>query len=187
MARGWWTAYRWRGIAFRLHWSLPVVAFFVGTGYLARSLAFVALLAAHEVGHAILVRRFGGTVLSIELTGLVGFCRWQGSVRRHDAALIAWGGILAQCTLLAVGMFAVQLFPDVHRIRETKVVLVDFNIGMMVLNLIPIPPLDGALAWSALAGMFRRAPRETKRQRAEYLRVIGAPDDDEDDRPPSVH
>lgn len=187
MFRGWWTPFQWRGVALRLHWSLPLVAFLVGTGYLARGLAFVFLFAAHELGHAILVRRFGGTVVAVELSGVVGFCRWQGKVSRHEATLIAWGGILAQFAVLAAALFVLRLFPDVHRIQETKVVLVDLNIGMMFLNLVPMHPLDGALAWYALPGMFRgrRRAAPKSRIRADHLRVVES--DDEEPPPPSIH
>ena len=105
--RGYWTVMRWRGAPVRVHWSLALSALVLGGVRLdpAGWLGIVLVVLAHEVGHAVLVRRYRLTVESIDLHGLGGECRYSGLAKGWQTAVIAWGGVLAQALLLPVGFW----------------------------------------------------------------------------------
>jgi stage IV sporulation protein FB len=76
-------------------------------------------------------------------------CRWAGHAADVDESIIAWGGVLAQAGLLAVTETIARTVgfhgPVVGEIATT---FVEANVYLMVVNLLPFPPLDGAKAWT---------------------------------------
>lgn len=147
---GYWTIGKWRGIPIRFHWTLPLGAAYFGRSNPGAWVGFVLLILIHELGHAAIVRHFRLRVLEVAVAGFGGFCRWSGSASQTQIAWIAWGGVAAQGVVYVVtrvlaelgmipgGLFAWGLF---WTFTETNLWLIGFN-------LLPIPPLDGARAWS---------------------------------------
>lgn len=140
-----------RGVPVRVHWTTPL-----GAMVFTRSInplvwiAFFLLVAVHECGHAVCVRLCGYHVASIEVNGLGGACAWAGDPTAKEDAFIAWGGVLAQAALL-VATLMLLLIVDPPSIFEGVVsVFTTANVSMMLVNLLPIPPLDGARAWPLL-------------------------------------
>jgi Zn-dependent protease len=177
MQRGFFTVARLRGAAVRLHWSLPLAAFLFGGLALApgRWTAFAVLVLAHELGHALLAWRYRLRVLTIDLHGLGGTCTVEGGASSRQRAVIAWGGVLAQGGLLAVATAAMAIFgrPDEPFARGFLVDgLVGINFQLALINLLPVPPLDGAEAW-ALFGRLARARRRERARRAR-MAVVAA-------------
>ncbi len=151
-----------RGTPIRFHWSMALGAFFFGGFQFAPAfwLAFVLLVLVHELGHAFLVQRLGHVPLGIEVTGFGGLCRWDGrrSTELHRT-IIAWGGVLAQGLLLiATYVYAAVSGPPTS-IAEHQIVsaFTRTNIQLILLNLLPFPPLDGAQAWQILTYLGRLA------------------------------
>src|ERR1700687_1559576 len=103
---GFLTIGRWRGIPLRIHWSTPFGAYiFCGFQFVAPFwLAFFLLVILHELGHAFVVRRVGGTVLSVELTAIGGCCNWSGELTPLERSCVGWGGVGAQLLLLAAAL-----------------------------------------------------------------------------------
>jgi Zn-dependent protease len=137
----------------RLHWSLLLgAALFCALQPRPLLLAaYAAILAAHVLGHALAV---AGTRLRVEgmmLHALGGELLGTGEVSPVRRSVIALCGVLAQASLLAVALLTV-LPADLEEgfIRR--------NALMLLLNLIPVRPLDGALAWK-LPGRLRAAGR----------------------------
>ena len=93
----------------RLHWTLPVGALVFGQGRFVPGfwLGFFLLVFMHELGHAVLVRRYGHHVVSIDIHALGGMCRWSGEPTAIDRSRIAWGGVLAQAVAFAVATAAI--------------------------------------------------------------------------------
>ena len=163
--RGHLTLFRWQGIPIRAHWSVPVgLVLLTGLRFAPGAwLGVLSLILLHELGHAFLVRRAGLVVLSVELTGFGGVCRWTGAATARQRAAIAWGGVLAQLLVLSVAApiwwlwgrsgapFVVELLDALTRI----------NLILIGLNLLPFRPLDGAEA----CGWFRLVGRERPRRR----------------------
>jgi len=162
---------RFRGAPIRIHWSVLLgVLFFTGFRFApAAWLGFVAIILLHELGHALMVVRYGLRVNAIDVHGFGGECRWSGDATPWQRAIIAWGGVLAQALLLA-GTFAFIHFTGAPVTRfgaELAAVFTETNLWVIGLNLLPVPPLDGATAWSIV-------PLWKARRRASVDRRAGA-------------
>ena len=148
--RGYLTLFRLGGIPFRVHWSLPL-GVFVWSGLRFAPgiwLGVFTLIVVHELGHAVLVRRFGLAVLGIDVTGFGGRCLWTGRPSPRERAAIAWGGVLAQLPILAVALpLRFALGPMPLFVDDLLEAFTYVNALLIALNLIPFPPLDGAEAW----------------------------------------
>jgi stage IV sporulation protein FB len=164
---GFLTIARFRGAPIRLHWTLPIGALLFSGFRFAPVFwaAFFGLVLIHELGHATIVRRFRHRVLAIDVTGFGGLCRWSGTATPFERACIAWGGVLAQFVVL-IGAVAVRLVlgpPTSFAIAEVLHVFTVTNLWLIGLNLLPVPPLDGAEAWP-LVGHLRDAWRSRSRR-----------------------
>ncbi len=141
-----------RGAPVRLHWSVALGAvFFTGLHFEpAAWFAFLALVLIHELGHAAVVFSCRLGVAGIDVLAFGGVCRWSGESTPLQRAVIAWGGVLAQLALCAVTWgVVVATGPPTSRFgAEVASVFTETNLWMVMLNLLPIPPLDGGTAWT---------------------------------------
>lgn len=157
---GYWTVGRWGGTAVRLHWTVALFALYFGGFRFAPGvwLGYILLVLAHEAGHAWFVRRYRYKVISIDVHGMGGVCHWYGNATRDQHIAIAWGGVLAQAALYvaAYALTAITGVPDSPFVWEVLQVFSGVNLTMIALNLIPIPPLDGALAWQIVPRIWAR-------------------------------
>lgn len=138
----------------RVHWTTPIVAF-VLTGFSfvpGAWLGFLLLVLVHEIGHAIAARSVGGEVVSINAHGFGGTCEWYGDVTARQRAIVAWGGVLAQGVLLIGAQIASFILPSWGFLGQFMYTLTATNLMLIVVNLLPIRPLDGAEAWK----LFKR-------------------------------
>jgi hypothetical protein len=151
---GYWRLGRWHGAPVLLHFSvlLGLLVFGGFRSSLGFFVAYPCLILVHELGHAALVRRCGHRVVGIEVTGLGGVCHWSGNASPFEEALIAWGGVLAQLALFALTLLWLKLLPPKSELAwDLTATFTHTNLWLVAVNLIPIPPLDGARAW----GIFR--------------------------------
>jgi hypothetical protein len=178
MDKGFYRVARPFGVALLAHWSLPLGALLAG-GLDFRPLAwlaFVLLVLIHDAGHALMVRWTGNRAVAWELTGFGGVCRWRGGASPAKRALIAWGGILAQAlvaltTWIGTSIFGAPTTPWGATIVST---LIETNLWVMALNLLPIPPLDGAIAWGLfghLGDSWRAAERRVLTSAQDWARA----------------
>lgn len=133
----------------RVHWTMPIVAFAL-TGFSFAPgawLGIVLLVLVHEIGHAIAARAVGGHVVSINAQGFGGTCEWYGNVTQRQHAIVAWGGVLAQAALYIVAQLTSILLPSWGFFGQFIDALTVTNLILIVINLLPIRPLDGAEAW----------------------------------------
>src|SRR5450432_4035321 len=148
---GYLTLGRLRGAPVRIHWSAPLGAFFFGQFRFVPGfwLAFVGLILAHEIGHALMVVTAGARVRGIDVTGIGGECRFDGDVTPMRRALIAWGGVLAQLVVLVVAGAMLMVFgsPESAFLADVAYACTFYNLTLMALNLLPFGPLDGREAW----------------------------------------
>jgi Zn-dependent protease len=159
---------RWGGAPVRAHWTLPIGAFVFGQARIAPGfwLGFFLVIFIHELGHAILVRRSGCRVVSIDVHGMGGVCRWEGAASPVARAEIACGGVAAQLVALVAAIAALTFFgqPSTAFTGELAQAFTNANVWMMALNLIPVPPLDGAEAWKLIPLARARRRRWAKEQ-----------------------
>jgi hypothetical protein len=140
------------GVALLAHWSLPLGALLAGglDFHPLAWLGFLILVLVHDAGHALVARWTGSRVVAWELTGVGGVCRWRGSATPVKRAVIAWGGILAQAFVALAVWCGTSIFgsPTTPWAETIVHALIETNLWLIAINLLPIPPLDGALAWS---------------------------------------
>lgn len=167
---------RWRGTAVRLHLLAPVVWLLYVSNLPRAQLAgalfgLVTLIFVHELGHAVLVRRYGAHVIALDFLPFGGECAWQGSVTALGQSVIAWGGVLAQALLLAAtaGALLVLGRPESALLAGLVHMLTVSNVYMIVLNLLPIPPLDGARAWALVPHGIDAVRRRRARGKRHYV------------------
>src|SRR5260370_26163204 len=120
----------------RLHWSLLLgaVLFCAAQPRPALLAGYLAVLLVHLLGHAVAAGRTG--VRGFALHGLGGELLLEGDVAPLRRSLIALPGPVAQLALLAVAL-AVPASPDLDDALTPR------NPALLLLNLIPLPPLDG--------------------------------------------
>lgn len=182
-----------RNAPVRLHWSAPLGAFFFGGFRFAPGfwLGFIVVILIHELGHAFVVRRARQTVLSVDVHGLGGVCQWVGNASPIERACIAWGGVWGQLALLAVALPLAYLIPtySVYQLQFFEA-LIRGNLYLAALNLLPIPPLDGAEAWKLPKLLWNRKKRRAQvatpkggklPSARSYLRVVPNPHVDDDE------
>lgn len=180
MSRGWWTLGRLRGAPIRVHWTLPLGAL-MWSGFRfepAFWLGFAVLILIHELGHALFVLRYRLGLREIALHGAGGYCAHERSGSRYEAAVVAWGGVLAQLVLFAV-VQAGYLLLGPPREYQAAVFLGVFgytNLWLAAMNLIPFEPLDGAKAWP-LVGMLAARFRSRARAQAVITRQRNVQDE----------
>jgi Zn-dependent protease len=176
--RGYLRVARFRDAPVRVHWTTPIGAFFfcgslLGVGFVpAAWIAFVFLVIVHELGHAVLVRRYGLRVLSVDVHGLGGACQWVGQTSDVNRAKIAWGGIVAQALLLVATTLVAPVVPPNPAVGQIVQTWTAVNLLVMAFNLLPLRGLDGAEAWTLfrwrnVRGFGRRAALEAKKRRLE--------------------
>lgn len=148
------------------HWTVLLMALLVlalkrfSVVGLVGALAYVLLIVAHEAGHAWVARRNRLYVHSLLIYPMHGQCQHEAARTQAQDLAVAWGGIGAQAVLFVLAMLIGLLpFPPgpVASVQTAIVVAWGpFNLLLMVLNLLPIAPLDGARAWRVLPWLVAR-------------------------------
>lgn len=201
MQTGYLTLGRIRGAVVRIHWSAFAIALLLGYARsapwwasLLGSVLVVALIMAHEFGHAFMVWRYRHRVIAIEVFAFHGWCRWDGHPSRYERAMISWGGVFAQLALLAATLLIALLVPSGGYLRAIVLqVFIWTNLYLACINLIPIAPLDGAEAWKLIPLLRDRRPKRPRmddmpppraggngrRAPGPKLRLLTPPPDDE--------
>ncbi len=162
------------GVRVFFHWSVLLIGAVILLGALEDPvLAFMVLasyygvILIHECGHMVAAQHKGCAVRSIELYPLWGITRFDEPYSRFDHCVIAWGGVVAQALVAVplviwVAAFGYTRFQVVNAVLA---ILGFFSLSIAALNLLPIRPLDGAIAWALLPALFKRRPvRSAKRQ-----------------------
>jgi Zn-dependent protease len=144
----------------------------LGEGYVGLSL--VLLLAAfgcvllHELGHALMARRFGIETEDITLYPIGGVARLRRLPRSPGAELlIALAGPAVNVTIAAglglmghFGLFGLERAQSLLGLFALELLLV--NIGLAVFNLIPAFPMDGGRVLRALLSGWLGRVRATR-------------------------
>jgi Zn-dependent protease len=156
------------GIPVRVHWSVllavPALWYFwrAWDEAVVGFAAYLALLLAHEWGHAVQARRLGLRVHFIEVYVLHGGCAHDCAESRHEDAMVAWGGVVAQALVLMPAVSALLLgrllFHPLPVLMEAALgVLIPYNLLLIACNLLPIEGVDGQRAWKSVPALGQAA------------------------------
>ena len=169
--RATWQIGKWRDVPIGVHWTvligLPWLLYQTRSvvDTLIGFVAFLMLLLAHELGHAAVAYWRRVDVHYIRLFFIHGLCAHDEPYHEEDDIWIAWGGVAAQFAVLVAAILASVLLatfaPDSRLLAAPLAeVCIELNVVIMILNLIPLAPFDGAKAWRALP-LLREWLRET--------------------------
>lgn len=159
MKQGYATLFTVRGAPWRAHFTVLIGLLWVGGLRVVPGawLAYFVMIAMHELGHALLVRRYGLQVYGIDIHGFGGECVHQPARNEWQSSVIAWGGVLMQL-LLFVGALIVSraLEPQSAFVTQFLHVMTETNLLIAAINLLPLPGLDGGRAWKLPGLVYRR-------------------------------
>ena len=183
MTSGLWRIAQWKRIPIYVHWSVLIglVLAYIKTGQWFSALlmfaSFFALLAVHELGHAVAARRRRTFVYEIRLYLMHGLCRFAFPYHEIDHIVIAWGGVLAQGVVLLisaiVGALLWRFAPEAAiALWPVFYVLIGANMVMIAFNLLPIAPLDGHIAWRILRPLGRGIAARWRNAAAAIRRAL---------------
>jgi Zn-dependent protease len=170
-----WQIMKWRGVPVVLSWTvllaLPWFYYRQGTllGMTIAFAAFFVLLFVHELGHAAVAKWRRVPVLGINLYILHGLCRYEEPEKKSDEIWIAWGGVAAQAVLLILALGASYLLERyafllfLHASPALHIFIVT-NLFLILFNLVPLPPLDGAKAWLVVPRLWARVPKPSPKR-----------------------
>jgi Zn-dependent protease len=164
-----------------VHWSVFLIA---GTGGLLAIASpihavlfigcYLAIIFAHEFGHALVANRLGYRVDSIVVTFWHGWCRYEQPDTEWEDVLIAWGGVTAQGVIAVPALLVALILGDRDWGYLTAVVVLlgYLNPVWAMANLLPGDHTDGRLAWRIVPLVIekRRAKRATREARSRSSR-----------------
>ena len=172
-----WPLGTWGRIPVTMHWTV-LLAFawmylvFRDVVQMLVSIPFLFLLfVVHELGHVIVLRSKKIPVVDVSLWGIHGETSYnEYAAKAGDVVAVAWGGVAAQLVLMLLTLAAVAFIPfDAIPFGGVVsyvmyVVLVQLNIFVMIVALLPIGPFDGHAAWQVIPRMRARMkkPRKAK-------------------------
>lgn len=148
------------GVPVRLHVTVPLVCvgLVIRLGYLgvpAVILLYGSVL-LHELGHALVARRFGIPTAAIDLHLLGGMALMTAPARNpsQEALVAAAGPVVSAGLGAAFGVLAVLTGAELQTSALSAVDLLAYgaaiNLGMAVFNLVPALPMDGGRIFRAL-------------------------------------
>ena len=175
------TVARWHGGAVRVHVSILVIVLLSGLGpvEVGVDLSLLALIILHELGHVAAIKLCGGQVTGIELAPFGGMTSYADTLSPAKKTVVAWGGAVMQ---LLVFIAALVMKPHFGPLAEhpyldgLAISWILINPMLLIVNLLPIEPLDGSLAWK---GLRRTANRVGVDVNAEKLGLTRPPRTDE--------
>jgi membrane-associated protease RseP (regulator of RpoE activity) len=154
-----------RGVPVYVHWTVLLITVLIlasavrspATSLLGLT-AYIGVLLIHESGHLFVAQRVHCEVLSIQLYPIFGITKFEMPWSRFDHCLIAWGGVVAQLVVAIPIVLWVSFFgyTRVNAINAALALLGFFSIGVAAFNLLPIPPLDGSIAWAIIPEAIKR-------------------------------
>lgn len=164
-----------RGVKVYVHWSVLAIGGLFLIGALERPweimvalFSYYGVLLLHECGHMIAAQRKGCRVNWITLYPILGLVSFDQPYSRYDHAVIAWGGIVAQ-SLVGIPIVVWLSIFGYSKFEASNVALGIWgymSLGLAVFNLIPVRPLDGAMAWTLFPELFKgfwnRAKKRTE-------------------------
>jgi len=135
--------------------------------------SYYGVILLHECGHMVAAQRKGCRVNWIRLYPILGLVCFEQPYSQYDRAVIAWAGIVAQ-SLVAIPIVVWLSIFGYSRFDALNVGLGIWgymSLGFAMLNVIPVPPLDGALAWKLFPELLRRSGIGSKGERTTKIRT----------------
>ena len=157
------------GIPIRLHFTMAIVPLFAFSAVESGDFAGIALalgltvllfgsVVAHELGHALVARRFGVRTEDIVLLPIGGVARIVNLPKRpaHEIAIAAAGPAVSIALAAAAYalLLALRLFMSPVALAAASV-FIQMNVILGLFNLVPALPMDGGRVLRGLLALKR--------------------------------
>jgi membrane-associated protease RseP (regulator of RpoE activity) len=161
------------GVDTYVHWSVFVAIAFILAGVASRPAltilgltCYLGIFLIHETGHALVARRRGCGVVSIEIYPIFGITKFERPWSQLDHSLIAWGGVVAQAVFFVPLLAWASLFgySKADWFNMIIAILGFYSLAVAIFNLVPIRPLDGATAWRLFPELLAARRRKINRK-----------------------
>lgn len=168
-----------KGVKVYAHWSVLAISVLILLNAVKQPmisliglLCYWGVILLHETGHLIAAQRLGCAVFSIELYPIWGITRFGTPWSRFDHCIIAWGGVLAQCVVAIplVTFLAIFGYTKIEVVNVVLALLGGFSLLVAVFNLLPFPPLDGAMAWRIIPAYLEKRRSHLRPMKPTYRR-----------------
>ena len=165
---------RFRRVDVSAHWSVLLISAIIPMGALHDPLvslvgltAYWGVLLLHEYGHVIAAQRLRCEVFAVELYPIFAITRFEMPRSRFDHCVIAWGGVVAQFTVAIPLTIWIVVFgyTRFNAVNAALAIWGLFSLLIAFFNLLPVAPLDGAIAWGLIPALFKRAKKPSARPR----------------------
>ena len=137
--------------------------------------AWLLVLIVHELGHQFVAARLGYRVVTVEIYPVHALCRFEHPETKLDAAKIAWGGVIGQFVLALPALVRLVYFgySPFAPLNAILAICGPSNFAIGLFNLLPMRPLDGAIAWSLIPQLWTsRRPRKQKKRDKSALQIF---------------
>lgn len=155
-----------KGISTHLHWTFPLLCwFFYSETGIVGMISVVVSIFLHEIGHAVIMQKYGGKKISISMNGIGGITRAfiPQYLSNKKEIYISLAGVAMNAALVIVSGLLWLVLP----VFQYEILLfMCINAILLLSNILPIYPLDGG---DALEGILTS---KIGRQRAEDISVI---------------
>lgn len=174
------SAVRLFGVPVRLHFTFIILVIFLLVAGLSSDLtslnftlyvlALFASVALHEMGHALVARRYGIRTLEIVMFPIGGIARLERNPKPSEEFWVAIAGPLVNLLIFGIIYLYLQgrsaLVPMQDLVRTTNAnLLTNIGMGNLVLaafNLLPAFPMDGGRILRAVLAKFKPEQEATR-------------------------
>jgi Zn-dependent protease len=162
-----------RGVDTYVHWSVFAVSAFILAGVVTHPalsilglICHLGVLLIHEVGQLYAAQQKGCKVLSIRLYPIFGITYFETPWSKLDHCVIAWAGVVPQAIVFIplVAWVATRGYTNIEGVNMVLAILGFFSLGVAIFNLLPISPLDGAIAWQLFPELLAERRRKVRRK-----------------------
>lgn len=156
-----------------LHWSvvavcavLALLSFKSPIEAAVSITSYLSVILLHEAGHACVAHRLGYAVDAIRIAFCHGTCEFEAPHSERDEVLICWGGVIAQLVVALPILSVATAFEgqDFGHAAPVVVALGYWSVMVALLNLAPLPGLDGHRAWRVVPLLVQAYRARKQRQ-----------------------
>jgi ATP-dependent Clp protease adapter protein ClpS len=166
-----------RDIPVYVHWSFPAGGVLVSVfahvdpaQWVYFCIAYTFLILLHEGGHVAAARLLGLKVISIEISGTGGLCRFERPRQARHSVFVYSAGLLAQMVVFLVTLGYIKAFdwPKSVAGMATAITFTFVNAVLFAINLLPQKGTralgtDGYVLWKLFLHAYRGHPHPNPR------------------------
>lgn len=166
-----------KGVPVSIHWTVWLIVLLIlfnvihhPVESLLALFAYLGVLLIHETGHLIAAQKMRCEVFAIRIYPIFGITSYETPWSKFDHCVIAWGGVLAQAVVALPIVAGVALFGYTRfgAINAVLALLGFFSLLVAAINLLPIAPLDGSIAWAIIPEGYKRLRDSSDRRTAKW-------------------